>query len=330
VSQIHDTAPGAAEALSLGGRALLLGGRVAPGRSLLERSLAMKPDQPAALELLAAIELAGGDSRRGLALLERASRLDPADYHPWFAMGKVYHDLNRFEESARAYAEALERHPPPVDEGEIRRSQIRALLNDGRHDEASQAITQALAADPRNAAALGLAAWNASDLGHDPEALDFAQRCLEADPKNFDALLVRSRLTLMDHPAEARADLLEALAIHPNHLGALQRLMQVESRLGHDAEASAARERFRQATDRLALMDKLTKEISARPDDPEPRWKMGRAALDGGLPTLARQSFQAALDINPRYRPALRDLASMNAPPKLDQRSGVPAAGPNR
>ena len=55
------------------------------------------------------------------------------------------------------------------------------------------------------------------------------------------------------------------------------------------------------------LMDKLTKVIDQHPDDPEPRWQMGQAAMEGEMYTLAYQCFQAALDLDPGFSPPAMD-----------------------
>ena len=65
--------------------------------------------------MLAAIYLASGEGHRGLTLLKQASQLDPGDFRPWYAMGKVYHDLGDLPRAADAYGKALERSPPPAE-----------------------------------------------------------------------------------------------------------------------------------------------------------------------------------------------------------------------
>ena len=111
VVNIRDEAPGAAEAMTLAGRSLLAQGQVVIARQALERALQLKPDQPDAAKMLAAIYLASGDGQRGLEQLKSAATLDPVDFRPWYAMGKVYQDLGEFGEAADAYGQALTRSP---------------------------------------------------------------------------------------------------------------------------------------------------------------------------------------------------------------------------
>jgi tetratricopeptide (TPR) repeat protein len=309
VSSIRDEGPGSAEALTLAARSLLMLNNVALARKTLERSLQMQPDQPEAVKMLAAIYLASGDGTRGLDLLKKASRLDPGDFRPWFAMAKVYLDLGEFSEAADAYAATLRRSPPPAEAREARIGRVRALLDSHRDAEAADDIDVIRRRYPDDAEVLSLAARQAHALGRFGEALDLADGALASDPESFDARLVRAQIHHREgRPEQALADLESATRINPNHVGALQLLAQVQTRLGRSDQAKATLERTRKTRERLALMDRLTREIHEKPDDPEPRWRMGQAAVEGGMETLAYQCFQAALDVDPTYGPAREAL----------------------
>lgn len=312
VNRIRDEAPGAAEGFTIAAQALLTQGQVALARKTLEHSLNIKPDQADAAKMLAAIYLAAGDSRLAVDLLQRASRLDPNDFRPHFALGKVRQDLGEFTDAAAAYATALKLGAPPTEARQARVGQIRALLEANRDDQARDAIDEALDLMPDDSELLGLAARHASHQGRSDEALALAERALAGDADNFDALLIRATENhLAGDPAVSETDLERALQINPNHLGVLQLLMQVQHRRGNSEQAEATRQQFREVTERLALMDDLTRQINERPDDPEPRYRMGQAAVEGGMTTLARQCFQAALDVDPTFDAARGALASL-------------------
>jgi hypothetical protein len=70
-------------------------------------------------------------------------------------------------------------------------------------------------------------------------------------------------------------------------------------------------------------MDRLTKAIHQRPGDPEPRYRMGRAALDGKMYVLAYQSFQAALDLDSNFKPASEALEQLRHVEGFDYKSVV-------
>jgi predicted Zn-dependent protease len=319
VSGIRDDGPGAPEGLTLAAQALLMRGNIGPARMVLERTLKMKGDQPQAAKMLAAIYLAAGDGGRAITLLKEAARLEPGDFRPWYALGKVYHDLGQLDASAAAYTEALRRNPPPAEARESRIGRIRARLDANHPAEVSEDLAELSQKAPDDPPVLAFAARQARDLGHLDEAMGLARRALAADPANFDALLVRARVHALTHrPRPAIEDLEKALAVRPNDRATLQLLSQVQRSIGLTRESRATQERAERARERIALMDRLTKIIDQHPDDPEPRWRMGQAAMDGEMYVLAYQCFQAALYIDPNYKPARDALETLRSRPGFD------------
>ena len=71
----------------------------------------------------------------------------------------------------------------------------------------------------------------------------------------------------------------------------------------------------------MVLMDQLHKTIDQRPDDPEPRYRMGQAAMEGEMYVLAFQCFQAALDIDPKYQAASSALRTLLEEKKFDPKT---------
>jgi len=319
VSRIRDDKPGAAEGLTVAARALLMRGSISPARRTLERSLSMKLDQPEAAKMLASIYLSAGDGRRGVAMLKKAAELEPADFRPWYAMGKVYHDLGNLQESVGAYGEALRRSPPVVEARESRIGRVRALLDNKQAEQAAEDLDilgKEITEDPQ---VLALAARQALESARVDEAEKLANRALAIDPREFDALLVRARLHFLSHqPRLAIADLEQAERARPNDLATLQLLLQSQNSLGMTREAAATQQRADRARARITLMDRLTKVIAQRPEDPEPRWGMGQAAMEGEMYSLAYQCFQAALDLDPKYKPAREALDSLRARKDFD------------
>jgi tetratricopeptide (TPR) repeat protein len=127
-------------------------------------------------------------------------------------------------------------------------------------------------------------------------------------------LLVRAQAEVaLGHLEKALPDLERSASAHPSDLGVLQLLAQVEARLGMTERSRITGEKHRKAAERATLMGDLTHQIAARPDDPEIRWKMGNAALEGGSTLLASQCFQAALALDPAYQPARDSLVALRA-----------------
>jgi len=324
VSGIRDGRPGAAEGLTLAARALLMRSDVTLARRSLERSLQMSPDQPEAARMLAAIYLTAGEGQRGIAMLKEAARLGPSDFRPWYAMAKIYSDLGNFPDSAEAYTQALCRDPPAAESKEIRIGRARALLNANQAERAAADLDALRKQSPDDAQVLALAASQARDLGRVNEAEALADAALGRDPDEFDGLLVRARLRFLSRrPRLAIADLERAVRARPTDVAALQLLGQSQQSLSLAKEAAATLERADRARNRNILIDRLTKVIERRPEDPEPRWRMGQAALEGEMYLLAHQCFQAALDLDPNYKPARDGLRALRARKGFDYQSAT-------
>jgi tetratricopeptide (TPR) repeat protein len=323
VSAVRDERPGAGEAMYVAGMALSQMHHFRSARLAFERSLKLQPDRPSVLKALAALYLSMGESVRGLECLKRAAEVEPRDFRPWLAMGKVYLDLGRTSDAADAYAEAVKREPTHFD---ARLGWLESLLAVNRAGEAGPLAEGLLRLRPELPKLLGLAALQARDTGRDDRALDLAGRALALDPDEPEALLVRARLRLLaGRPEEALPDAERVVALNPNRLEALVLLGQVETRLGLTDRAAATALRHHKATQRLVQMDALTKEIDAHPDDPEPRLKLGLVALEGGQVSLARSCFQAALAVRPDYGPARERLDALDGAPSRDPVPLTPA-----
>src|SRR5262249_10131391 len=143
------------------------------------------------------------------------------------------------------------------------------------------------------------------------------------------ALLVRARIEVASgHPDRALGDLERAVAARPNDTGALQLLVQVQSRLGMSEKASETIGRHRRAVERGTLMDQITREMPRGPADPEPRFRMGRLAAQGGWALLAGRCYEAALALDPAYKPARDALLALKANGHLPAGGRPHSAGP--
>ncbi len=154
------------------------------------------------------------------------------------------------------------------------------------------------------------------------------------EPKNLDALLTRARAHVVQaHWEQALPDAEHARATHPNDLGSLQLLQKIQTKLGlTDRAALTQAERVR-AQDRIALMNRLNKEINLHPEDPKLLCTMGQTAWEGGKFLLASRCFGAALAVEPGFQMARANLeALLAAHPELARTPGrstlfLPEAG---
>jgi predicted Zn-dependent protease len=311
VSSIRDEAPGAGEAMTVAGLALIQYREYRGARLALERALKLEPGQLDATLALAKLNLMLGNGVRGLELLEQAARLDPRDAQTWLTMGRVCHDLGEPAKASRAFGES-HRLEPKGKEALV--GLVTELLNEGRTDEARPRLEEASTLFPEDPVLLGLAARLAREEGRLDEAIDLASRALKGDPDNLSARVSRARAEVATGKLDrALADLEYAEARNPSETGAIQLLAQVESRLGMAERARATSERHKKASERALAMDNLIHQIAAKPDDPELRWRMGVQAAEGGSAALASQCFQAALALDPGYQPARESLSALRA-----------------
>ena len=283
-------------------------------RRALERALELEPNQPLAARLLAAIRIAAGDTDRGLADLAVAARLAPEDSRPWRAMGKVYFTRMQYDQSIHAYQEALKRNPR---DAQARLDYLTVLLDQNLGETAAPYLAEALRDTPNDPHVLGLAARQAYAAGRRDDAVKLAERALDRDPENFDALIALGRVELAEGRWKSSMEHAQrAVAAQPNDVGALHLLAQAHFRLGQNELGAAAADRRDRVQSRRDSIAKLAMMIAYRPDDPKLHLLMGQLAVEAGLNVLAEQSYRAALAIDPRCRPAMAGLARLRSEPR--------------
>jgi cytochrome c-type biogenesis protein CcmH/NrfG len=292
---------------------------VTPAQQELERAWRLRPT-PIVAKVLAAIYLSAYEHERGLQMLKHASQLDPADFQPWFAMGEaVYLRLRRYDEAIKAFQEALQRRPGHVDS---RIGLADALLESHRPDEAERALAGVLTERPDEPRVLTLAAELAWESGRDQDAGRYLERVLSLDPDHRDALILHARLRFRRGEArQAESEVERVCLLDPNDVAALNFLGSIQTTLGQKEQAARTLARRREVEHRKDRMEALLRTIRERPDDPEPRWRLGQLAAEAGLKPLAIRSFQIALTLASDCEPARQGLIALGWP-----RSQLPAA----
>ena len=320
VSRIREGSAAEAEALTVRGLAEAALEEVGPARRDLERAWRLQPNAAAA-RVLAAIYLSACENERGFQMLMNASRIDPGDFRPWYAMGElIYLRLRQYEPAIAAFQKALERHPGHL---ESRIGLIDALVKSHRPEEAEPILKGVLQERPDDPRVATLAAEVALELGRDQDAAKSLERSLSIDPDYREALILEARLQVRQGDnREALAAAERACSLEPNDPAALGLLSSIQATLGLKEQAARTRDRRHQVEQQNQRIERLMQAILASPNDPEPRWRVGQAAAAAGRITLATQSYQAALAIAPDCKPARQGLIDL-------RRSGarVPATG---
>jgi cytochrome c-type biogenesis protein CcmH/NrfG len=309
VSGIREGSASEAEALTIRGLAEANLEDVGPARRDLERAWRIQPNAAAA-KVLAAIYLSAYETERGFQMLMNASRLDPEDFRPWYAMGELVHlRLRRYGPAMDAFREALKRRPGHV---ESRIGLIEALVRSHRPADAEPILTGVREERPDDPRVAALAAEIALELGRDEDAARFLERSLAIDPDRREALILEARLRLRQgRPREALAAAERACALEPNDPAALGLLASIQATLGLKEQAIRTQHRRHQAEHWNQEIERLLQTILKSPEDPEPRWRLGRIAAEAGRKTLAIQSYQAALALAPDCQPARQGLIEL-------------------
>ncbi len=258
---------------------------------------------------LAELNLDLGNTPRGAELLAMAARLRPREVGVYRLLGKALDDLSHPAEASHAYQKALELRPGDRD---VLIALIGILIKSGQSDLAAPWIMKAIAKHPEDPVVLGLAARAAFDANRIEEGVALADRSLRQDHRNPDALLARARCRVARSQwKDALPDVEQAVAAAPDDLGTLQLLAIIETRLGLTDRAASTLEKRKQAKERARLMDALTEDLRAHPEDPSLAFRMGQVASEAGSILFASRCFEASLALDPDYRPARESLAAL-------------------
>ncbi|MGC8643370.1 MAG: tetratricopeptide repeat protein [Isosphaeraceae bacterium] len=313
VARIRAGGPHEAEALTIKGMVLASLEETGPARQVLERAWQLGPSGDAA-RFLAAIYLSSYENERGLQMLIEASRLDPADFRPWYAMGEsVYLRLRYFDLAIRAFRESLKRQP---DHLESRIGLIEALMKAHRAEEADSLAAQVLPHRPDDPRLLALAGELALQAGRQDEAARHLSHALAINPNHQRALVLHAQLLFSQRrPNDALPETERACSVDPNDLEAITFLSAVQASLGLKDEAERTLAQRKAIRHRAEQMEALSKEILNHPDLPELRWRLGQLAAEGNMISLAIQSYLGALAHSPTFEPARKALLDLSYPP---------------
>jgi tetratricopeptide (TPR) repeat protein len=312
LSAIKPGSPFEPEALTIRGLALGAIEETGPARQVLERAWRLRPSGDAA-RVLAAIYLSANENERGLQMLIEASRLDPADFRPWYAMGEsVYLRLRRYDLAAEAFRESLKRLPSHIQSSV---GLADALLKSHHYDEAARLLGEILKQRPDDPRVRSLAAEVALASGDDQEAARHVAHALSIEPDHHDALVLHARLLFGQRRRHEALPVAEhALRLDPNNISTLTLLSSIQASLGLRGEAERTLARKREIQQLGERIERLQKEILESPQAPEPRFHLGQVAARAELIPLAVQSYQAALAQAPDFEPARKALLDLGFP----------------
>lgn len=258
------------------------------------------PATPEILDILAAaleINYRDAEAQR---LLDELLRRRPDDFDALVRRGRTAKSMGWHEDAVRFYEAALQLRPD-VDSVRLALAEIQVVL--GRFAAAREHFEKLLARQPSNPSVLfGLARCDAGTGGHQ-KALAAFNRLLEDNPDDWMVLTERGWLAVqLDRPADGEADLRRADALAPPDVPPT-RLVNCLRLLGKTDEADkyqAKADRIQADRKRAAELGDLIREKA--PNDPEPRYELGRLLLRLGRHRDAVHWLNTALAKDPAHR----------------------------
>lgn len=233
------------------------------------------PDAPKAWALRGDVLERLRNKDAAAAALRRAVALAPTDRAARGHLVRLLLETRQAPDEAAGHAEWLANGASGDHAVTVQLAACREMQ--GRADDAAALLDGALKAVPKNAAALHLRGKIEMNRGRPAEALAFLHRGAEADPSD--------------------AELLYSLFV------CLQRA-------GTPAEARAAEERWKRCDADLRRVGELTRQVSAKPDDPDLRREIGALFLRNGRPADGVRWLESALRVNPGHAATHAALAA--------------------
>jgi len=272
-------------------------GRLADAESAARHAVHEEPGNVDAHRWLASILYDLGANQAAVAELSVVMQLAPQDFSPHYLLATIESDAERFQEAAREYRAALERHPPAASRPVLVRGLVSALVAHRKYVAALEVIETERKhnALPPDAACLALEAdcrWNLGEQNQAREILDQASHIDEHDPR---LLQVRSRILIESgQVADAVSLLEELLEKDPHDFESRYRLALAYRKLNDAARADEEMQRMRQSQALRRRLANLSDQAVAHPRDPQIRDELANVCEQLAKPALARLYRQAA------------------------------------
>jgi tetratricopeptide (TPR) repeat protein len=302
----------AAAALLLSGEALYKAGRYADAQRILALALQRDPNLIDAHRWLAATYHDVGAMDDAQQELQWIAQRAPDDPRPHRLMGLIYKDYEAYPKAIEAYRESLRRDPDQPDEEAILLEMAECLVKERRHSEA----LKALGACPKSARRLALEAECRYAQGDKRAARKLVDQAIALQPDHLGALQLAASLDLESNDAESAVRILrQAVEHHPREFRVRYGLAQAYKRLGQMEEAQ---EELKIVGELRALSRRFTdlhQQADLQPANAQVRYELGVVARQLDKPKLARTWFTAAVGLDPQHKEARQALDALTPPP---------------
>ncbi|MBP3954574.1 tetratricopeptide repeat protein [Gemmata sp. G18] len=298
----------------------------------------IQQDDPDAVEILdilaAALEINYRDAEAQRCLDDLLQRR-PEHFDALVRRGRTAKSMGWFQDAVAYYEKALAVRPD-VDSVRLALAEIQVVL--GHFDPARKHFEQLRERQPRNPSVLFGLARCAAGAGANEQALTLFNQLLAANPDDWMVLTERGWLAVqLDRPRDGEVDLRRADSLAPPHVPPTH-LVNCLRLLGKADEAR----KYQEKVDRIQTDNKRAAELGGlirekTPDDPEPRYELGRILLRQGKARDAVHWFETALAKAPAHRKTHEALAEFYQSVRAVERAehhrrvlqGLSASAPN-
>jgi len=212
-------------------------GDLAGAAVLAERALALGPEHPGLMNLVAHGWLERGQPQRAVDILGRARILAPRDVHVLNTLGIALKRMGRLEKAAEVFDAAIAADPGYV-KAYFNKGTVLEALNE--LDAARMTYERAVALEPENEDALSRLSFLAAIRGDYDAALAYGDRALVRHPGAPTAALKLAHLATMRGDHQAALELgKRALDRNPENPTAVTTLAHAEFQAGDMARAKA-------------------------------------------------------------------------------------------
>jgi tetratricopeptide (TPR) repeat protein len=266
-NKIQDQGARRVDAAALSGQCLLALNEPLQAERAFLFVLDHQPEQVEAHRGLATVYYEQGALSKAIRHAREVGRLDARDGRPNRLLGHIYLHLDRHDDAADAFQEALRRDLSNEFAEDSRERLAECLVKQNAYSEALQVLE---ACSPDQSGARHVSALRVQCLMRDQpgKAHKLLDQALATDPESAELLALRARVSWEGHDAGSAAPLLErALKIDPHDYPARYLLVQVYQALDRTAEADEQRRRAEQTKELLKELGERFEEADGKPWD---------------------------------------------------------------
>ncbi len=278
--------------LLLVAKCLFFQGHFVEAERILRGLTIEQPEMPESHRWLVPVYREMGAMDLALQELKVVARLEPDDFRTYRLMGLIHKDDRlEYAEAIACYRQALERNPPVDERRTISRELGDALMFLRDYSGALEVLSES---EP-NSHVLAVQSECHWGLGNREQALEALQRCLDMDPDERSALLLKARIAMDDGEAPAAVPPLQhAVELDPYDWEAHYQLGLAYRKLGDGPRADEAMAKMTASRELRQQLIELVRQARGRPGNAEVREQIAALCRQLGRNRLAEFWDRAA------------------------------------